>query len=279
MDTPRITSRQNPLLRQFRLASEGSRRIPQDLVLCEGLRALEEAAASGFQTVAALIDERFVTDDRASRLMERWRRGRTRIHQVPEKVLKGLSDVLAPQGALALIRVPAGTVSMARWPADPLIVCADSLQDPGNLGSLIRSSAAAGATAVCCTPGTVSPRNPKCLRATAGMYFRIPVIEDASPSQLMERCGRDGIQVYRTGSHDGIHYRDVDLRKGVLLVLGNEGRGLNDAAWPPVPSVRIPLAAGVESLNVAAAGAILLFEALDQRTARRGARSLANVED
>jgi RNA methyltransferase, TrmH family len=278
MNTTRITSRHNPLLSQFRLAASGSRRLPPDLVLCEGLRALEEAAASAFETVAVLMDETFGTDERASRLVEQWRRDRTRSHRVPEKVLKSLSEVLTPQGAVALVRVPTCSVSQARWPADPLIVCADALQDPGNLGSLIRAAAAAGATAVCCTPRTVSPRNPKCLRASAGTYFRIPVIEDVSPGELVERCRCDGIQIYRTDSHGGTHYREVDLRNGVLLVLGNEGRGLDEAAWPSVPSIRIPLASGVESLNVAAAGAILLFEALDQRTVRRGNRSSAERE-
>jgi TrmH family RNA methyltransferase len=147
----------------------------------------------------------------------------------------------------------------------PLILCAAGVQDPGNIGALVRSAAAAGADMVCTTSGTVSARNPKAVRASAGAIFRLPVVEHLPPPELRRYCEQRQIRMYRAEAEAAVDYRRVDLRESAALVLGNEARGAADPEWADAPAIRIPMAKGVESLNVAAAGAVLLFEAARQR--------------
>ncbi len=179
--------------------------------------------------------------------------------------MRSVSGVVTPQGILALVRLPIRTLAGLELCANSLILVASGVQDPGNLGTLIRTAAAAGATLVCTTPGTVSARNPKSVRSSAGAVFHIAILEGVTPSEISDCCGRFGVHLYRTSAKEGLPYFEANFRGSCAFLLGNEGSGIPEAAWASHPSLRIPMSPAVESLNVAAAGAILLFEALRQR--------------
>ncbi len=263
MSFPEITSKENPLVRRIRLVASGSRRAPRDLVLAEGLRVLEEAAEHLIDAV--VISEGFGKRDREQLLISRLRSKSVKIYRADRKLMKSLSEVLSPQGALALVRVPRLNLADIRLGPNPVVLCACAIQDPGNLGTLLRAAAAAAAALVCTTTSTVSSRNPKCIRASAGTYFRIPVVEELAPKDILEYCGRHGLQPVRADARTGEPYSKMDLTKPTAILLGNESQGLPGIEWSGIRAVRIPMAPGVESLNVASAGAILLFEALRQR--------------
>ena len=116
-------------------------------------------------------------------------------------------------------------------------------------------------------PGTVSARNPKVIRASAGTFFRMPVAEQVGPATLIRYADEKGLPLFRTSATEGLDFFDADFAGGCVIVLGNEAQGVTSGAWPALPAVRIPMARGVDSLNVAAAGAILLFEAARRRRA------------
>jgi TrmH family RNA methyltransferase len=149
----------------------------------------------------------------------------------------------------------------------PFFVCACEIQDPGNLGSLIRTAAAAGCSMLCSTKGTVSARNPKAVRASAGTFFRLAVVEGLAPADLLRSCKEAGVELYRTSALEGADFQELSYTGPIGILLGNEGQGFQRGDWAGVPALSIPMAHGVESLNVAAAGAIIMFEAARQRRA------------
>jgi RNA methyltransferase, TrmH family len=264
--TPLLSSRDNPIVRTIRLVAEQTRRAPAELVLAEGLRVLEEATQAGFPFEAVLAADGFGSEPRQRALLDAWELGDVPVRFAAAGLMKALSDVVTPQGALALVRVPERTLSQAPKSDVPLIVCLCGIQDPGNLGTLVRTARSAGASFVCTTLGAVSARNPKSIRASAGAYFRIPVIERLTPEEFCGYCRTQEIPMFQASAHGSLSCWDLNLRRPAAILLGNEARGFPEEGWSGVDSVRIPMSAGAESLNVAAAGAVLLFEALRQRS-------------
>jgi len=264
-----ITSKANPFVKKLRLAALQSRRAPAHLVLAEGIRVLEEAIAAGREIEGVMFSEGFGGGRREKALLARLRAEDIQLYSAGEALMKSLSDVVSPQGVLGLVRVPVLALGAVSPGGNPLILCASGIQDPGNLGALVRTAAAADARMVCTIAGTVSARNPKCVRSSAGMFFRIPVIEDLRPEDLLEFCKSRSVRAFRADARAGEAYNNLDLTQATAILLGNESRGLAGPEWSALPAIRVPMSPGVESLNVAAAGAILLFEAFRQRSAPR----------
>jgi RNA methyltransferase, TrmH family len=266
MNVSQLTSRDNPLFKTIRLIASGSKRAPKDLVLAEGVRVLEEAARAGHPIEAALFIESFGTAAREQALLQKWLANNVRLYKTSEKLFKTASSVQTPQGALALVRIPSFRLSDLKPVPNSLIVFACGIQDPGNIGTLIRTAAAAGATRICTEKGTVSARNPKSIRASAGAFFHLVPIENVDVDDFLEYCRRHSIQPYRTDAREGINYTNADLRSSCAILLGNEGSGMDSNELAKVPPIRIPIDQKIESLNVASAGAIILFEAAKQRS-------------
>jgi TrmH family RNA methyltransferase len=265
-----ITSKDHPLARAIRLVAAGSRRAPAELVLAEGVRVLEEATRSGRTLEAVVVTEGFGRLPREQALLEAWAARRARVHTASGRLLRALSEVTTPQGGIALVRVPAPDLA-ALGPAPlRLVVVACGVQDPGNLGSLVRSARAAGAELVCVTRDGASARSPKAIRGSAGAFFHLPVVESVDPEVLVEFCRRRSLGMVRCDVRGAMPLWEADLRAPTALLVGGEARGFDGAAWLQVPSLVIPMAPGAESLNVAAAGAIVLFEARRQRAAPGG---------
>ena len=172
-------------------------------------------------------------------------------------------ETLTPQGVAALLVPPVGTVDeMLR--GNPLILIAVGLQDPGNLGTLVRSAEAFGATGVMTTPGTVSVWNQKAIRASAGSVFRVPVASaDAAGMEVLEQ---QGVRLLAALKDHARNVEDVDLRGACAFLIGNEGAGLSED-WVRMADERvtIPCPGWIESLNAAVAGSLLLYEASRQR--------------
>jgi TrmH family RNA methyltransferase len=269
MSTRSLTSKNNPLIKTIRLLATQARRAPEDLILAEGVRALEEVISAKLETAAVLTSDPFGNSDREVALRESLLRAGHRVYHVPSTLFRPLSEVRSSQGILAVVRVPVRRLGDAVLPDRPLVLCAAGVQDPGNLGTLIRTAAAAGAALVCSLAGTTSARNPKTVRSSAGAIFRIPVVEGVSPAEFLEFCNRNSILVLGSSAHGGICYFRQDMTGPCAILLGNEGGGIDDRKWAAgVQWLHIPMAPGVESLNVAMAGAVLMFEALRQRSNR-----------
>jgi TrmH family RNA methyltransferase len=261
-----ITSQSNPLIKRIRLVADQARRAPPVVMLAEGIRTIEEALAAGLALEVVLISERFGAAGRERSLLDAIMRAQAKVFRVPDPILNQASGVLTPQGVLALVRLPLLVLHEVSLPDRPLVLCACGIQDPGNFGTLIRSAAAAGASLVCALTGTVSARNPKTVRASAGAVFRLPVVERVAAPDFLAFCRERSLTPLTSSARGGARHTRTDLTGACALLLGNEGSGLDTAEWAGIPSVHIPMPGGVESLNVAAAGAILLFEAVRQRS-------------
>ena len=265
MKIPELASKDNPLIKTIRLISSGSRRLPEQLVLAEGIRMLEEVEKAGFEIVAVVLSDEFGKAPRERSLLNRFCAKGIRIYKTKGSLFRLITAVQTPQGAVALVKVPEAALDSITPAKDSLILCACGIQDPGNLGTLIRTAAAAGANLVCTSKGTVSARNPKAIRSSAGSFFRIPVVEHTDTTEFQMFCENHSIRIYRTDAREGVIFTEADLKSPCAILLGNEGAGISERGFESVPSIRIPMAQGMESLNVAIAGAIILFEACRQR--------------
>ncbi|MFS8894859.1 TrmH family RNA methyltransferase [Synechococcus sp. R3-13] len=262
-----LTSPKNPWIRKLRQLHRSQGRREQGAFLVEGSHLIEEALRVGWPLQALCY-----TPDWASRhphLLADLPKGLRRQPVSPE-VMAALCTTESPEGAVAVAvsrQIPSPPLSGVR-----LGLVVETLQDPGNLGSLIRVVAAAGADGLWLSADSVDPENPKVLRASAGQWFRRPPQVVPDLAAWIQSCRCHGIQVLAaTLSPTANCYWDQDLTRPTLFLLGNEGAGLREATIQQADAqVRIPMAEGVESLNVAMTGGLLLYEALRQRRSRSG---------
>ena len=257
---PTVTSRANPRLKQLRAAFHSNARLSNGLVALEGEHLLVEAIRTG-QTIKAV----FVSDRRP---VPAYLPAGVEVLRVADELFAGAVETRSPQGIAALLLPPEGTLQeMLR--GVPLLLIAVGLQDPGNLGTLIRSADAFGATGVLTTPGTASPWNQKAMRASAGSVFRIP-LACAGP-EAADLLKQRGVRLLAAMKDDASAAEAVDLTGPCAVMIGNEGSGLSPD-WLRLADARmtIPCPGWVESLNAGVAGSILLYEAARQRS-RAGA--------
>ncbi len=248
-----ITSRANPRLKQLRAAITGQRRLAAGLVALEGEHLVLEALRSGLT-----LETLFLTPGHA---LPPNLPPHTQILELPEDLFRATVETQSPQGIAALLQPPTHTLA-AMLHGTPLLVIAAGLQDPGNLGTLIRSAEAFGATGVLLASGTVSPWNGKALRASAGSVFRVPTAP-ATPDTIAT-LRQQGVQ-FLAALKDNATSLDDPALKPILqapcaILLGNEGAGLTPD-WLALADHRItiPCPGPVESLNAAVAGSILLY--------------------
>lgn len=225
------------------------------MIAIEGEHLLEEALKSGQVLKTVFATERRETPEWVPRGVE--------VLRLANDVMQSCVETQTPQGIAALLVPPVGSVEDMLL-GTPLILIAVGLQDPGNLGTLIRSAEAFGATGVLTTPGTVSVWNGKAVRASAGSVFRVPMA--AATPEAMERLEQAGVRLLAAMKEDATAVEEVDLRGACAVMIGNEGAGL-DAGWVAMADERvtIPCPGWVESLNAAVAGSLLLYEASRQR--------------
>jgi RNA methyltransferase, TrmH family len=249
-----IQSRHNTIIKRVRSLQRPAIRRQERAFVIEGIRAIDDALQMGAAIDVLLVSDALSLDRLPDRLLNRQYR------LVSDRLLRDLSDTVEPQGVLAIAPHPAPPSG----PAVPsLALFVDRLSDPGNLGTLLRSSAGAGVTEALLSPETVDPYNPKVVRAAMGAHFRIPV-RRLEPKGAMDF--RDGMRPILADAAGDIPYDEVDMTGPTLIVVGSEAHGLSPAAvWPDAMRVSIPLALRTESLNAAVAGSVLLFEAVRQR--------------
>ena len=184
--------------------------------------------------------------------------------ELPEKEFSRLTDAEHGIGMLAVVDMPdTGAEVLEDLSADDNILVLDRIQDPGNMGTLIRTAVAAGYKAVIAAKGTVDVYSPKVLRATAGMVFELPVIYAGDHEELAALLKSTGRRVVVTEPDGGAPYYEEDISGGIALVIGNEGAGVSDEVKNMADvRVTLPMKGHVESLNAAAAAAILMYEAV-----------------
>ncbi len=258
-----IQSTHNPKIQKVRaLLNRRKERSNQAAFVLEGVRLVEESLKSGWLPELVLVSQRL--SERGSQLVERLRQAGVRIDPVDAGVLEKLSDAETSQGILAVAQKRPALLPQG-W--DFLIV-ADNLRDPGNLGTILRSAAAAGVQGLILTPGSVDAFAPKVVRAAMGAHFYLPIIEKnwQQISALVKQREPAPARLLVADSSHGKPCWSADLRGPVVLVIGGEAQGAQEEAFKLADEiVHIPMPGKGESLNAAAAAAILLFEVVRQR--------------
>jgi TrmH family RNA methyltransferase len=263
MDDALIRSRSNPFVRRLRALKEKS---GGELMLLEGPKLVAEALASRVEVVEAAASPRMAHVDRVG-VIHALRGGGVPVRLVDDAVLGSLSEVETSQGILALARRPAFDEERI-FAGTPLVLVAAGIQDPGNLGALLRSAEAAGATGAYLTDGTADPFSWKALRGSMGSAFRLPHRRRMTTADALSRLQARGVSVIAADPGAALPYYEADLRRPVAFLLGPEGSGLPQAVMAQASlTVAIPMSPGVESLNVGVAAGVLLFEAARQRCA------------
>ena len=264
MEENQITSRKNPLVRAAAQLKESAARRAQGKFLCEGARLCRDAAASGVQILQCFYTLRAQTRYRA--YLEEILPAAREDWVIGESVAELLTDTRANQGIFCVCGVPAGLSASGGFaPTGPCLVL-ETLQDPGNLGAMLRSGEGAGITGVIMTKGTVDLFNPKTVRATMGSIFRIPFCYVDSLRPVIGEMRRRNVTVYAAHLRGSSVYDQFSFRGSSAFLIGNEGKGLKkETADLADFYVKIPMEGRVESLNAAVSASLLLYEAYRQR--------------
>lgn len=255
-----LTSVQNPLIKQMRKLHRAKERHEQQLFLLEGTHLLEEACAAQCTLETVCCTPHWQAQH--PQLWDRLSQQAQRTELVNEVVLQAIATTVHPDGVVAT----AHRFALSPPVQPTLAVALETLQDPGNLGTIIRTAAAAGADGLWLSDNSVDPDHPKVLRSSAGQWFRLPMRVSDNLQVDLQQFQQQGIQIISTLPTADLTYWQADLTRPSVILLGNEGAGLSAAiAQMANVAVRIPLAPGVESLNVAIAAALMLYEAQRQR--------------
>ena len=254
-----ITSRQNPKIKLIRKLNSGPKhRAQAGKFAVEGIRLLEEAGRSAIKPEWVIHTEDL--DHRGELLLEDYRAHQIPCDPVAPEVLEAASDTKTPQGIICVFPL----ISLPFPPSPSLLVILDSLNDPGNLGTLMRASLAAGVDGLLLSTGSVDPFSPKVLRSAMGAHFRLPlqVADWADIAALTQ-----DLTLLLADMESGASLWETDMTGSMGIILGSEAHGPGDEARSLAnQSIHIPMNSAVESLNAAIAGAVLLFEANRQRS-------------
>jgi TrmH family RNA methyltransferase len=276
-----LSSRDNRWLKTFRMALRGGLPTESGYVGVEGVRLVEEALRSGCRIEAVLFSESGQRHhERLAPLIDRPEIAFPILHTT-DRLFEGLADTEHPQGVAALVE-PRKTslddiLRTSESACAPLLVVLAGVQDPGNVGTILRTAAAFGATGAVTSPsgqsGTASPFSPKALRASAGAALHLPVLPGMSLPILLTQFKLGGIRTLASCVHESqareqplLAPWQVDWCEPIALLVGNEGAGLPEEIERSADArIRIPMATGIDSLNAAAAAAVLFYEAARQR--------------
>jgi TrmH family RNA methyltransferase len=262
--------RQHPTIRRLRaLRRDPLLRRDESVFIAEGVHLAQAALACSADLELVVVSPRLDASTEGRALLAEIRDRGIDLAETTDAVLDSVQDARSAQPVLCLVRRHpwAEDAGLGTEDGAPFVVVAAGIQDPGNLGAIIRTADAAGATACFVFEGSCDPFHPRAVRATMGAIFRVPVIQD-SPETLFARLREHGLRLIGTEAGRGSDYDRCDLTGPLAILLGSEGAGLTDPLRVALDeSVRVPMREGVESLSVGAAAAVVLFEAARQRRA------------
>jgi TrmH family RNA methyltransferase len=260
-----ITSLTNPRVKAAVRLRERRDREATGLTIVDGPRELSRAIDAGVEVVAAFVCEALVRSREASAAVSRLPRDAARL-DVSEAVIDKVGFGDRSDGIVAIVRSPRLGIRDLVLPDDPLVVVIEAVEKPGNLGAILRTADGAGVDAVIAADPRTDLFNPNAIRASLGTIFGRPVVS-ATTAETLDWLRANAIRPVAARVDAAVQYTGVDLRGPVAIVLGSEADGLT-AAWsdPRVAAVRIPMRGLADSLNVSVAAAVLLYEAVRQRS-------------
>ena len=252
-----ITSSQNSKIKLVRaLLGRAKERRDANAFVVEGVRLVEEAVTRDWRFETVLYDKSL--SERGKSLVERLRSRGVEVEEISDGLMRSVSETETPQGILAILKLTQLPIANSL----DFVLIPDQIRDPGNLGTLLRTAAAAGVQAVLLPPETTDVFAPKVLRSSMGAHFQLPI-----HSMMWDeiKVQTKGLQVY-LADMDGRSCWETDLRQPLALIIGGEAEGVSEEArMLTTQKISIPMAGNVESLNAGVAGSVLMFEVVRQR--------------
>jgi TrmH family RNA methyltransferase len=256
-----ITSAANPVVKRVRLLADRKHRRRQQAFVVEGLQPVWRAVSAGRQLDTVIVAPELLTSEPAVAMVAELERDGVPVTRVSADIFRRLSDRDGPAGLAAIVRGSIGGLAELVVNHDSVFVVLHELQNPGNIGTIIRTADAAGAAGVILLGTCADPLSGAAIKASMGSLFALPVVAVAEPAELLAWAADSGLRtVALTGAGDAELWQAA-LPRPMLVLLGNEGAGLPDELLAAADqAVRIPMTGTAESLNVAAAAAVVLYE-------------------
>ncbi len=260
-----LSSKDNKLIKNLHSLSDAKHRYKERTFLIEGVKMVEEALRDNLGVLTVIASPSLMRHHGKGILKLAESRG-VDVIWITERLMDTVTESKTPQPIIAVVQMRQYREEALIANSANLIIVAHQLQDPGNLGTIIRSAEAAGASGIAVSPRTVDPYNAKTVRASMGSILRLPVVSAGDLPAFLQECRQKGFQTIATVLTGEKTHFDIDLTMPTAVILGQEGAGLPGEVMADIDlQIRIPMANTVESLNVATAAAVILYEAIRQR--------------
>lgn len=263
-----ITSKDNQSIKGLHALSDSKHRKKEKAFLIEGVKMVEEALRDGLG-VKTVIASPSLVQHHGKGILKLAEARSVDVLWISERLMDSISESKTPQPVMAIVTMREFSENALLANEAGLIVIAHQLQDPGNLGTIIRTAEAVGASGVAISTNSVDPFNAKAVRASMGSILRVPIVHVGDTTTFVKECKQKGFQTVATVLTGKQTHFDIDLQKPTVVILGQEGAGLPKEIMEDIDhGVRIPMASTIDSLNVATAAAVILYEAFRQRMMR-----------
>lgn len=260
-----ITSSSNPTIKEIKSLYRRKERWEKKSFLVEGIKIVEECIENNYPLSNIIFSEGLYTIRGGESLWEKIK-DCGQLIKVSDKLYKEISDTENPQGVMAIARFKPNYIEEIDHIENPFLLLLDQVQDPGNMGTIIRTADAFGINGIIITEGCVDVYNPKVVRATMGSIFRVPTYHHSHGVEIIEKLKKKNISIFSTSLEGDKFIQNVNFNQPSLLIIGNESKGVSQYLEVLADSlIKIPMVGEAESLNAAIASSIIMYEALRQR--------------
>ncbi|SET49770.1 RNA methyltransferase, TrmH family [Natronincola peptidivorans] len=265
MEREIITSQQNKLVKHVKgLHTKKNRRMYNQCIV-EGIRIIEECLKHHIPIAFVLYTEELRNVQGGSDLLEKLKRN-NKLYEISKDLYRKLSDTENPQGIMAIVDIKNTSLQELSIKDEDFYIILNEIQDPGNMGTIIRTAEAAGVDAVILTKGCVDPYNTKTVRATMGALFHMPIIQLEGSQEWIYYLKKKGVKLIASNLNTDNTYLDIDYQGKIAIIIGNEANGIDQSLLSKVDmSIKIPILGKVESLNASVASAILIYKAIEKK--------------
>lgn len=259
-----ISSSKNPTIKEIKSLSRKKNRWKEKLFILEGIKVIEEAIESSFKIKYILFTDKLALVEGGSEFFEEIK-GRTETIKVSKEVFKDITDLENPQGVIAVVEFKDLDLEILYKKENPSIIFLDALNDPGNLGTIIRTADAFKIDAIVLGENSVDPYNPKVVRATMASILRVPIYNVEDNKTFFHNMKKNDINIITT-SLKGKPLDKDEFINAFVVVIGNEASGVGEALLKESDKqIKIPMPGGAESLNAGVAASIIMYEAMKSR--------------
>lgn len=260
-----ITSSSNPTIKEVKSLYRKKERWAKKSFLVEGIKIVEECIDNNYPLSNIIFSHELRSISGGEGL---WQKIRTydQLIKVPDRLYREISDMENPQGVMAIAIFKQNSIEEIYDKGNPFLLLLDQIQDPGNMGTIIRTADAFGIDGIIVTEGCVDIYNPKVVRSTMGSIFRVPIYHTLEGRKIIEELKKKNLKIYSTSLKGDRFIQDVDFNRPSLLIIGNESKGVSHSLEVLADNlIKIPMIGAAESLNAAIASSIIMYEAVRQR--------------